>query len=160
MTVLAQVVLCLWEIRKNYAAHVLLHSTHDWLLGWSGWSSPSSKELHGFGVVAVVYGQQSRKYLQIMTSSIGGTRSGAPRRWSCPERTRRHRPNYLFRFLSVIAVGCGTFKEVLCLWQAYRMSKLASVTRLGDFWKFLATNFLIKVAQIFCNFVGCLFSRM
>ena len=30
-----------------------------------------------------------------------------------------------------------------------------SVTRLGDFWKFLATNILTKVAQIFGNFLGC-----
>ena len=28
------------------------------------------------------------------------------------------------------------------------------VTRLGDFRKFLAVNFLIKVAQIFVNFLG------
>ena len=29
-----------------------------------------------------------------------------------------------------------------------------SVTRLGDFWNFLATNFVTKVAQMFCNFMG------
>ena len=30
----------------------------------------------------------------------------------------------------------------------------ASVTRLGDFWKILVTNLLIKVAQMFCNIWG------
>ena len=29
-----------------------------------------------------------------------------------------------------------------------------NVTRLGDFWKFLATNFLTKVTKIFGNFLG------
>ena len=28
------------------------------------------------------------------------------------------------------------------------------MTRLGDFWKFLATKFLAKEAQIICNFLG------
>ena len=31
---------------------------------------------------------------------------------------------------------------------------MTSGTRLGDFWKLLATNFLTKVAQIFGNFLG------
>ena len=30
----------------------------------------------------------------------------------------------------------------------------SSVTRLGDFWKFLATNFAKQVYQIFDNFLG------
>ena len=33
-------------------------------------------------------------------------------------------------------------------------SAYASVTRLGDFWKFLVTKFLAKVAQIIGNFLG------
>ena len=32
----------------------------------------------------------------------------------------------------------------------------ASVTRLGDFWKILVTNFLTKVAQIIEDFLGFL----
>ena len=31
---------------------------------------------------------------------------------------------------------------------------MTSVTRLGDFWKLMPTNFLTKVAQIFGNFLG------
>ena len=31
---------------------------------------------------------------------------------------------------------------------------MISVTKLGDFWKFLVTKFLSKVAQIICNFLG------
>ena len=31
---------------------------------------------------------------------------------------------------------------------------MGSVTRLGDFRKFLVTKFLTKVAQIICNFLG------
>ena len=30
-----------------------------------------------------------------------------------------------------------------------------SVTRLGDFWNFLATNFLTKIAKIFVDLWGC-----
>ena len=36
--------LCLWETRKKYAAHVWHHSTHVGLLGQSRCSSPSTKE--------------------------------------------------------------------------------------------------------------------
>ena len=35
-----------------------------------------------------------------------------------------------------------------------KTTKRTSVTRLGDFWKFLGTKFLAKVAQIFSNNVG------
>ena len=35
------------------------------------------------------------------------------------------------------------------------MLTIPSVTRLGNFLKFSATNFLTKVAQIFGNFLGC-----
>ena len=33
---------------------------------------------------------------------------------------------------------------------------MTSVTRLGDFWKLLGTNFLSKVAQMFVDFLGSL----
>ena len=32
----------------------------------------------------------------------------------------------------------------------------SSVTRLGDFWKFLEIHFLAKVAQMYVDFLGCL----
>ena len=35
-----------------------------------------------------------------------------------------------------------------------RMLAVAIVTRLGDFWNFLATNFITKVAQMFGDFEG------
>ena len=34
------------------------------------------------------------------------------------------------------------------------MPRRFRVTRLGDFWKFLITNCLTKVTQIFCDFLG------
>ena len=51
------------------------------------------------------------------------------------------------------AVEC--FKMSLCE-SGWRLAVLrtSSETRLGDFRKFLAANFLIKVAQIFGNFLG------
>ena len=33
-------------------------------------------------------------------------------------------------------------------------SVVTSVTRLGDFWNFLATNFITKVVQMIGNFLG------
>ena len=39
-------------------------------------------------------------------------------------------------------------------WKFFSSFLIISVTRLGDFWKFLATNFLTKVTQIFGNFLG------
>ena len=35
-----------------------------------------------------------------------------------------------------------------------KMTDCTSVTRLGDFWKFLATNLLTKVAQNIGDFLG------
>ena len=38
------------------------------------------------------------------------------------------------------------------VWFVVRM--VVSVTRLGDFWKFLSTKFLAKEVQIICKFLG------
>ena len=46
--------LCLWQTLKSYATHAWHHSMHVWLLGQSGCSSPSTKELHGFSVYSMV----------------------------------------------------------------------------------------------------------
>ena len=37
---------CVFDIPKNYSAHAWQHFTHVWLLGWSGCSSSTTKELH------------------------------------------------------------------------------------------------------------------
>ena len=39
--------LCVWQIKKVYAALVWHHSIHVWRLGSSSCSSPPTKELHG-----------------------------------------------------------------------------------------------------------------
>ena len=36
------------------------------------------------------------------------------------------------------------------------LSLISSVTRSGYFWNVLSSNFLVKIAQIFSNFLGCL----
>ena len=41
-------------------------------------------------------------------------------------------------------------------WFTLHSSLAASVARLGDFWKFIATNFIIKLAQVFGNLVNYL----
>ena len=56
--------LCLWSTQNNDWAHARQHSVCVWLLGWSGCSSPSTKELH-FPISC-----SCSKVSQVFTSSL------------------------------------------------------------------------------------------
>ena len=57
---------------------------------------------------------------------------------------------------NVLAFGCCKSADALDIVSERKWeSPKSSVTRLGDFWKFLGTKFLAKVAQIFSKKFGC-----
>ena len=64
--------------------------------------------------------------------------------------------SYWVTMLSCFVQNVTVFKNffiTLLSWSSFLVDMI-SVTRLGDFWQFLATKFLPKVAQIMCNYWG------
>ena len=64
----------------------------------------------------------------------------------------------VFSFLSPSSkLWCTFLRDLIFdLLKKIQLLLPASVTRLGDFWKFLVTNYLLNVAQMFCDFLGIL----
>ena len=99
------------------------------------------------------FGPLSNSFKTFSTFDLNSTSGRKEGKWRFPEKKRLK-----FRKLFLISIHISLYKVI------GRIDQLViSVNRLGDSWKFLATNFLIKVAKIISNlldyFEECNFLR-